>query len=501
MSQSKKKQKSNVNKGYPRRVIAKYGLPPSQEQTHLPKSDMTTPHHEREPGSTISQKQNADREVVAGTEVANAEASLSDPSVTEPRVGQSQIASKPSEEDVLSKGMVPNTGGIEVDADSRRSGGRNDKRTEPQNLTEFIEAFLTGKVKSLSEPVARRLKSSSPQLEPVERGNLLRCAQVVDGSLDKVRRLMLAATALASHKPLAYLVMEFCVDCTLANRFIRADGMRSLLFPGHHDVATLEEAWARLQSLPVPTDSHASVAESEDSAAHDQDPPACEDASIDDRVQNSKDGAAKTASARTIATTAGRSRRNALWCAAIWRVRQDQMAFAELVRAVRTTLFSLKKRPESLEDELLEALANVSDKEAEPLALLWEWNVRQQTEVVNRLVDANRRVAALDDETRELKERLALALTEAQKLQEQLADERAAKQASETALNVAQTHGQADLEEMRALALNTLREAVSQLDVVSEALKREPPKVLSALDKVDAVMDRLKATNEKLENP
>jgi chromosome segregation ATPase len=313
--------------------------------------------------------------------------------------------------------------------------------------------------------------------------------------LDKVRKLMLVAKEFSSHKPLAYLVMNFCIDCTLMNPFVRAEGMRSLLFPGYDDVSSLEQAWAVLQSLPTPAEPNASVGGEEAGGLQDNVQSNNDEAPVTD---TGKDNAAK--SQRAIATVAIRSRRNALLCAAIWRVQQGQMAFLEMVRSLRATLFSLKKRPESLDDELLEALACISDKDAEPMSLLLEWNNRQQTEAANRLADMNRRVGALDDEVRDLKERLALALAQAATLETQLTDERAGGQALQTALSVAKTHGQADLEGLRALALNTLRDAVSQLDVVSEALKREPPKVFSALDKVDAVMDRLKATNEKLEN-
>lgn len=506
MNKSKKKQKSNVNKGYPRRVVEKYWPTPEQKHARPPTLDMTAPHNERKPGSTVSQEQNTDKEVAIGTEGVLAGRALPEPSAAErqaaePQAAEQQILLTSSVATQPDEGNTSSPGGEEAEADPRRGGGRSDKRTEPQNLAEFIDAFLTGKVKSLSEPVARRLKSSSPQLEPAVRGDLLRRAQAVDNTLDKVRKLMLVATQLSTHKLLAHLVMDFCADCILANPFIRTGSMRPMLFPGNDDTAALEDAWAQLQTLAVPTDAHTNMVVPEGGSADSHGRPGSDEASvIASGKETAKDGTVKAAPPRAIAALALRSQRNALWCAAIWRVQRGQIAFAEMIRTVRATLFSLKKRPESLEDELLEALANVPDKEAEPLALLWEWNVRQQTETMNRLTDTNRRAAALNDEVCELKERLGLALAQADTLKTQLADERTAREASETALGVAKTHGQADLEGVRALALNTLRDAVSQLDVVSEALKREPPKVLSALDKVDAVMDRLKATNNKLEN-
>lgn len=495
MSKSQKKHKSSTNKGYPRWVAEKYGTASAPHHVNQQTLNMTATHSEGAPGSTVSQRSQVETEATGGSGEAPAGVSVIGTFTSAPQEAELQIVQASSSSNLPIDSAALDAEGAATEGEQQRVGGRSDKRADPQNVAEFIEAFLAGKVKSLSEPVAKRLKSSSPHLEAGVRGDLLRRAQSVDSTLDKVRKLMLVAKELSSHKPLAYLLMDFCVDCTLMNPFVRAEGMQSLLFPGHHDASSLEEAWTRLQSLPIPAEANVSLGRLEVGTLHDNAPLNSEEAHA---VDTAKDNAAK--SQRAIATLAGRSRRNALLCAAIWRLQQGQMAFLEMVRALRSTLFSLKKRPKSLEDELLEALASVSDKDAEPMALLLEWSARQQTEAINRLADANRRACALDDEVRELKESLALTLARVDTLQTQLADERAAGQALQAALGVAKTHGQADLEGLRALALNTLRDAVSQLDVVSEALKREPPKVLSALDKVDAVMDRLKATNGKLEN-
>src|SRR5687767_2237475 len=61
---------------------------------------------------------------------------------------------------------------------------RSEKRPEPQTVPEFISAFYTGKVKSLSDGTLRRLKSAGLHVDATARGELRRSALELDDTLD-----------------------------------------------------------------------------------------------------------------------------------------------------------------------------------------------------------------------------------------------------------------------------------------------------------------------------
>lgn len=505
MSKSKKKQKANVNKGYPRWVGEKYRNMSNQDFAVNRVQPMTENSNEHE--QTKQDTTSFGLSMAAAEQVSNASRpdELDDDTPLGDVDNEAHAASSPVGEQAETQAATSPSNQLAKPPASQeklQDAEKFDKRSEPQNVAEFIDAFLAGKAKSLSEATARRIKGASPSIDPSLRGELLRRAQEVDGALDKSRKLMLLAKELSSHKALTYTVIEFCVDCVLMNPFVQSEGMRPVLFPGHHDACGLDDAWKKLQALALPSNTNPKVPDVELETTSSTDKLDSSGAHVgqESGKANAKGGAAKAAAQRSVAALASRVRRNALLCSAIWRVQQEQVSFPEVMRTLRATLFSLKKRPDSLEDELLEAIASLPEKEDERVAYLLEWSARQQTEAMNKFADASRQAEALSLEVDALKARLASSEERVDSLQGYLERERNARAESEKALGVAETHGQADLEELRALSLKALRDAVSQLDVVSEALKRVPPKVESALDKVDAVMDALKTTNKKLED-
>lgn len=480
MNKSKKPHKVNANKGYSRWVADKY--PPQREDVSgSQKISLSDDAITQSLGESPTQVTNVFEETAIPSESKSTEVLVTAMPDIEDKVLPASDTVQPAD---IQEVLVNKESSVE----------QSEKRVEPQNLTEFIDAFLNGKVKSISEALARRLGSSSPRIEVEARGELLRLAQASDVTLDKVRKLLISAKKLTSNSVLEQEMIEFCLDCVLSNEFVRAEGMRSLLFPGHDDISSLEEAWARLQSLTILNSIGAEECQPES--------PHADDSTVSEVAKPSANSAKNQneKSKRALATLAARTRRNALCCSAIWRVRQKQMEFPQVVRALRATLFVLEKRVDSVDDELLEALSSISEKESDVVALVLDWSLRQQIESLNRVEDVNRRYAASARELDEAKEQLIQMKVLADSLRAQLGEERAAGEELHKKLGVAKTHGQADLEDLRSQALKTMRDAVSQLDVVSEALKRDPPKILSALDKVEAVMDRLKSTNNNLEN-
>ncbi|WP_250473084.1 hypothetical protein [Caballeronia sp. GAFFF1] len=378
------------------------------------------------------------------------------------------------------------------------SGNKNDGRVEPQNIAEFIDTFVGGKAKTLSSATAKRLMGASTAIEPAVRGQLLRRVQETDPTLERTRKLMLLARENRTYKTLTQELLEFCVECVLLNSAVRATGMKAMLFPGFGDESSLEEAWHRLQSLSVP-ERPETLQTAQSETASERKEPAGSSIRTDDRSggqRGPKDSKDRTPGGKAAAS---RSRRNALLCSAIWRMHHGQTTFAETMRSLRTTVFALRERPQSLEAEVFEAIATLPEREDERVAYVLEWSVRQQAEALNRLAGETRKAEALQSRVTATEEQLRVALERAEMLGRQLEAERTARAAADRAVGVAQTHGQADLEEVRAMSLRAIRDAIAQLDVVSAALNREFPKIDSARDKVDAVMDALKNTNNKLE--
>jgi hypothetical protein len=474
--------KVNAKKGYNKWVTNKY-QPQQEDVSGSQKISLSDDARTQSLGESPIQATNVFEETAIPTENKSAEVLVT--------------ATPDIEEKVLPASDTFQLAHIqEVLVNKESSVEQSEKRVEPQNLTEFIDAFLNGKVKSISEALARRLWSSTPRIDVEARGELLRLAQASDVALDKIRKLFISAKKLTSNSVLEQEMIEFCLDCVLSNEFVRAEGMRTLLFPGHEDNSSLEEAWARLQSLTILNGNNIGAEEFQPKSPHANDSTVSEVAKPSTNSAKNKN----EKSERALTILAARTRRNALCCSAIWRVRQKQMEFPEVVRALRATLFVLEKRVESVDDELLEALSSISEKESDVVALVLDWSLRQQIESLNRFEDVNRRYAASAGELGEVKEQLIQMKVLADSLRAQLGEERAAGEELHKELGVAKTHGQADLEDLRSQALKTMRDAVSQLDVVSEALRRDPPKIISALDKVEAVMDRLKSTNQNLEN-
>lgn len=368
---------------------------------------------------------------------------------------------------------------------------KKEKRPEPQNLPEFLAAFLTGKSKSLPTALAKRLASSNGKIETDIEGDLLRRAQEADRSLERTRKLMLLAKELQGSPALQHQLMVFCRNVILFNPDVQSPGMKAFLFPEFEDQTTLEDAWRALLSLRATKQPESSAKLSEESTISDSTSMTI--------AQSTSKGGAKDGGSGTKATIA-RTQRNSLLCSAIWRMQFRDTTFAEMLRSLRSTIFALREKPQSLEIELFESIATLPDKEDERFGHLLEWSNRIQTEALQKVKAVERQNEELHAKKSAIEQRLQLVSEQGHALEHQLDTERAARAAADKAVGVAETHGQADLEEMRAIALIAIRDAVSQLDVVSAALGRDHPKVDSARDKVHAVMDVLKNTSAKLED-
>lgn len=490
----------NPNKGYPRRVIEKYGsmLRPdnADEASRVANATdgLSNSLHMKNPAA------DAAREVATETQDNSA---TPDSAGTETAMAGGHRDGLPVNPENQASPAPDSPGPSEATEtttmEASPSTEKGDRRAEPQTPWEFVEAFFSGKTKTLSSANIKRMIGASDAIEPAVRGHLLRRVQEVDPSLEKTRKLMLLARENRAYRTLSHLLMEFCVECVLLNPAVRAAGMKAMLFPGFDDETSLEEAWRLLQSLNV---SGPAVL---DNTTQPENIPGIEataqpTVALDDQInvtRQSKEGKDRTSGPKVAAS---RSRRNALLCSAIWRMHHDQTTFAETMRSLRATVFALRERPQSLESALFEAIATLPDKEDERVAYVLEWSARQQADGMNKLAEATRQAEALQSRIAAAEKQLQTTVERTEMLERHLEAERTARAAADKAVGVAQTHGQADLEEVRAMSLRAIKDAIAQLDVVSAALKRESPKVDSARDKVDSVMDALKNTNKKLED-
>ena len=489
-SSTDRKHGRNPDKGYPKRVAEKYGHP-NQGRAALTANPTHTGAEEALPVEASVAPIENDTGAIQASALTPAANAPYGPQEAAPASGDTPFEGP--DESAMQDLTAPGSDG------SLACGGKGEKRSELQNIAEFIRAFFDGKIKTLSNAAVKRFSDTSVVIEPALRGQLLRHAQVADRSLDKTRKLMLLAKESRSHKSLSFQLFAFCADCVLLNPLVCSQGMKALLFPGFDDATRLDDAWHALQSLRA-AEAHGSAPQSPaDGVSALPDAERSTEAAVDlPRPSPTADGENdKSLSAKAIV---GRTHRNALLCSAIWRMHHGQASFGETMRALRATVFALPARPKSLEGELFEALATLPEKEDERFAYVLEWSARQQIEAQHKLSDASKAAEQWQLRALAVETQCDAANERANTLERQLEAERAARAASEKAVGVAQTHGQADLEEMCALSLIAIRDAIAQLDVVSVALGREYPKIESARDKVHAVMDALKPTNTKLED-
>lgn len=453
----RRRQKSNPSKGYPRRVLEKYGL--HQESASRHDTKQKTMNSESHPpyGETPGR-------------------------VPETEDAREQLKVESGRRDHGEEGHQRKT----------------EKRPDPQTVAEFLEAFYAGRAKVLSEATLRRLKATAVVLDPNARGDLLRLAIDVDESLDKTRRLTLLASEVSELKALGHLLLEFAVDVVLLHPAVRTNRLRAHLFPLYGDEYTLEDAW-RLMTPPKTAEAtgpHQGIAARIDNGESTLTEPTLPRGEQSQRTKDQK----AAATARALQAIADKARRNALLCSVVWRVHRNLQTFSDAMRSLRGTLFSLENRPPSLEIELLEAIALMPEKEDSKVALLLEWTARQQADVLKKLNDALRRADLLAAQEAATASQLADAIKRVAILEAQLKSELASKEELGRHIGVVKTHGQADYEELRASSLRAVRDAVQQLEQVSVALGRDIPKVPFAREVLDTIVDSLRVTTKKLED-
>lgn len=353
----------------------------------------------------------------------------------------------------------------------------SERRYEPQSVEDLLGAFYRGKIKAVSESTVRRLKSIGLHLNAGSRGELRRMAFELDESLDKSRRLMVVASEIPDLKALGHVLMDFAAEVVVFHPRLRRNGLQAHLFPVHWEDNDLTGAWEFLQ---------------EDECEQPLSAP--ELASEGSQPQGSL-GKSKASSEKS---TASKLRRNALVCSVLWRVSRGA-PFAEAMRGLRSSIYKLPTWPPTLERDLLEAVALMQDKEDGRVALLLEWQARQQMELGGRLEQAIRQAKELEELLQATERSRDDALQACKRLEATLDAVNDKKEQLTAKLGVVQTHGKADFEELRAMALRLVSETARKLEEASRALGREQPKVVLARETLNVVVDALHSGRRKLE--
>lgn len=463
------KRPADPNKGYPKRLLRKYGQPAPAQRT-------TTVANE----TTMDSKTSPSSDAPPLPAPAATTPSTSAPTTPQDVPANATHGTQPSEEP--GKPEKP------------------EKRADPQTAAEFIEAFYAGRAKVLSEATVRRLKNSPIALEAAVRGDLLRRALAADESLDKTRRLLVLSTEVDELKALGHLLLQFAADVVVLHPAVRTNGMQAHLFPPYGEERSLEDAWHLLKASDtrVPP---STVSTEEQPVASTVDEATSGASGAESGTLDSPNRSAKVAAAmRAAQQSANKARRNALLCSVVWRVlHRKQLPFAEAMRALRGTLFAQGVEERRLESELLEALALMPEKEDAKVALLLQWTTKQQSDLVNKFTAGQTRIESLTERISDLEAEVEEGTQQAQSLRQELEFERASKEELGRHIGVVKTHGEADYEELRAASLRSIRSAVQQFEQVSIALGRDVPKVAFAREVLDTIVDSLRVTTKKLE--
>lgn len=474
-----------VDKGYPKRVQKKYG-------------SVGNGHNEN-----ISDKlaANSITDITMSTNPLN-ESSIvptmrpSEPSVAKAPELENIVTSEKSPEALeRNDWSAPPATEVNITEENAKTGKpeKAEKRPEPQTPAEFIESFYKGRTKSLTESIVRRMKGNGLAFDAGSRGAILRLAQSDDETLDKTRKLMLIASEETDLKPFGDLLMGFSVDVICLHKSIQTNGIRAKLFPNYSDESVLEDGWNALSSMKQPEEDAAMI---ELQVSKYSDTNEQEKSGGNSQIGISRKGKG-TASGNALASLVNKARRNAFLCSVIWRIHRKHSTFSEAMRAMRNTIFRAPTAT-GLETELLEAIALMPEKEDSRVALLLEWQAKQQLDISAKLVEANQCSSNLTSQLAQVKRDIAIGLETIAKLEQDLVTVRLERQHLQSQIGVVQTHGQADHEALRSLSLRVVRDSVNQLESVTTALGRDPPKVAIAVEVLNTVTDALRQADKKL---
>lgn len=364
-------------------------------------------------------------------------------------------------------------------------------RPEPvQNLAEFISAIYAGRLKSLSGAVLNRIKASSSMMDALTRAALLADTLRVDPSLEKAKLLMLLARKAGPNRAIARAIREFVRDAVKQHPVMHGEPTHAGAFPGSSDSSAPEKVWHALVRTEIPLKLRRQPRRGDDSADEGTD----------------GEGVSQDANSESVGQTArlnaqfSKARRNAFLCDVLWRFDEDLAGFTDSLRTLRQTVFAADERPARVEQGLIEALATVSEKDDDRIALLLDWEWQSVLALRTKLAELERRDAELRRQLSDEQNRIADARRAYRAQLAETETHKAAVQSAKTEFDNYRIHARADFEHLRAASLGVIRHAIDELGNVDVALSREQPKVSFTRDVIHTVMDSLVRHVKSLED-
>ena len=349
---------------------------------------------------------------------------------------------------------------------------------EITTVTEFIEALYTGKIKTLPEATVRRITNCYVPLQSDQIGGLLTQVQSLDVSLEKTRLLMSLSGRAAPNRTFSKALRDFARDAVINHPVMRGEPEGACPFYGTSDVQPLEDFWKAL---------YREQGENVSGFPKTEDGPS-------DGVESQQKEESK------LSQQLRKARRNAFFCALLWRYGEGLIGLSEVLRLLKATVFQQTSSTSSLETRLVEGLAQIQEaREIERLALVFEWFAGQSRIEANRVIEAQSANERLNTQLAEAIQALEIGSSSLLESQNEVAELRGALSTAERQLEIERTHSRADHEELRAKTLAVLREATREMGEVDIALSRPAPKAEFVRDVLRSVADELINYHRQLE--
>jgi hypothetical protein len=193
-------------------------------------------------------------------------------------------------------------------------------------------------------------------------------------------------------------------------------------------------------------------------------------------------------------------RTNAAYCLVIWLVDVKQLAVTDVIDALNASLWAPRGRRVAQENAKLRVVTEIEQVEGVGLACeLFRQRSSENTILLDR---ATREGAFLKERVAQLESKLDAATGDLARTQNELhqvrADSEAALNAKTAAFEIETAHLRDDMEQLRSRVLRRLVADVDQLEVGLSALRGPDPRIHVIQDRVERVLDTLRAELSKL---
>lgn len=348
--------------------------------------------------------------------------------------------------------------GSEPSKNNSVSDSKAIEKKQSETLEQFIEAYFTGKVKTLSNDRIRKLKKHI--FDGERREQLVILAIKNDISLELSRRLLTMLEQLGAYSSFQHTVSDFVRDAVIRHP-IMVPFKAELWFPlhGEPDEAHLNELYESIG------------------------------AGGNVKAETKPDEGNESECVKKSASDLQRARLNAFFLAVIWRYSKKTLSFSELVRVLRSTAY--KSESDDIEGGALDYLMSTQAKDRSSVANLMQWYTQQADYDRNAAETARRRSENLQQQLEESKQFLVLAQNDIEGLKEEIAGLRIQLEAAHEKERVQGIHMRADQQSQKGRTLRILEEEIPILGDCLKALERDPPKVEVAKHLMGSALEKL----------